>query len=209
MAVNFTNLKKEAFQGLDLSRKGSVDEPIENLVAFINSLDQYFTTSSCSGRILLIGEDYVNKKSIQKEGCKWIHVTHSQCNPGDIVSKLDPTNGDLTFKFEPFVLHVQCKSLDDAQIMLSCGVQAGFRNSGISLKSRKSSDRNFSKIIVAIRSTHGLDTPLSANGELLVSEKFVDHITSKANRLMEENLKRIARFYENLTCSVKKSEEKE
>lgn len=64
MAVNFTNLKKEAFQGLDLSRKGSVDEPIENLVAFINSLDQYFTTSSCSGRILLIGEDYVNKVSL-------------------------------------------------------------------------------------------------------------------------------------------------
>lgn len=52
----FANQKKSAFSGQDLSRKGSVDEPIQDLVAFINSLPQYFTTSSCSGRILLFAD---------------------------------------------------------------------------------------------------------------------------------------------------------
>lgn len=40
----------------DLSRKGSVDQPIVELVDYINSLDNYYTTSSCSGRILLFSE---------------------------------------------------------------------------------------------------------------------------------------------------------
>jgi tRNA(Phe) wybutosine-synthesizing methylase Tyw3 len=52
----FSNLKQAAFAGLDLSRKGSVDEPIKELVDFINSLERYFTTSSCSGRIVVLAD---------------------------------------------------------------------------------------------------------------------------------------------------------
>lgn len=46
-----TNLAK-----VDLSRKGSIDEPIVDLVHLINQHDQYFTTSSCSGRICVFEE---------------------------------------------------------------------------------------------------------------------------------------------------------
>lgn len=53
----FSAQKQAAFAGQDLSRKGSVDEAIKELVEFINSLDQYFTTSSCSGRVLVIADD--------------------------------------------------------------------------------------------------------------------------------------------------------
>lgn len=49
----FEAQKTAAIGGEDLSRKGSVDEPIRELVSLINSLPQYFTTSSCSGRILI------------------------------------------------------------------------------------------------------------------------------------------------------------
>jgi len=37
----------------DKSRKGSVDERILSLTALINSTDDLFTTSTCSGRIIL------------------------------------------------------------------------------------------------------------------------------------------------------------
>ena len=40
----------------DLSRKGSIDRPIADLVEYINSQDNYYTTSSCSGRILVFLE---------------------------------------------------------------------------------------------------------------------------------------------------------
>lgn len=34
------------------------------------------------------------------------------------VSALARSSGDAVFKFEPFVLHVQCRQLDDAQLMV-------------------------------------------------------------------------------------------
>lgn len=46
-------------------------------------------------------------------------MSHNCCSVEEILSKLDPSPGDLSFKFEAFVLHVQCRSLDDAQIMVS------------------------------------------------------------------------------------------
>lgn len=39
--------------GEDKSRKGSVDDRIKDLVCLINSTDDFFTTSTCSGRIIL------------------------------------------------------------------------------------------------------------------------------------------------------------
>lgn len=52
----FLAQKSAALSGQDFSRKGSVDEPIRELVELINSQDQYFTTSSCSGRIIVLSD---------------------------------------------------------------------------------------------------------------------------------------------------------
>ena len=53
----FHREKERVLRGKDdLSRKGSVDQPIIGLVDHINSLDQYYTTSSCSGRIIVFSE---------------------------------------------------------------------------------------------------------------------------------------------------------
>ena len=40
----------------DKSRKGSVDAPIEDLIALINAQSDVYTTSSCSGRISVFAE---------------------------------------------------------------------------------------------------------------------------------------------------------
>ena len=38
----------------DLSRKGAIDAAIVGLIELINGRDEYFTTSSCSGRIVVL-----------------------------------------------------------------------------------------------------------------------------------------------------------
>ena len=43
----------------DASRKGSIDAPISELVEYINKQEDYYTTSSCSGRIILFSEVYI------------------------------------------------------------------------------------------------------------------------------------------------------
>ena len=55
-ADTFLKQKAQSLTGVDLSRKGSIDEPIANLVQYINNLNQYFTTSSCSGRTIIFEE---------------------------------------------------------------------------------------------------------------------------------------------------------
>ena len=43
----------------DLSKKGSIDAPIVGLVECLNESEPYYTTSSCSGRILLYADQEV------------------------------------------------------------------------------------------------------------------------------------------------------
>ena len=52
----FRSEKTRVLSKADLSRKGSVDEPIRELVDYINELDSFYTTSSCSGRITVFSE---------------------------------------------------------------------------------------------------------------------------------------------------------
>ena len=52
----FRKQKLSCLSKIDLSKKGSIDEAVAGLVVFINNCDQYFTTSSCSGRIYIYEE---------------------------------------------------------------------------------------------------------------------------------------------------------
>ncbi|XP_027876379.1 tRNA wybutosine-synthesizing protein 3 homolog isoform X3 [Xiphophorus couchianus] len=167
MDRTFSRIKTQSLNRLDLSKKGSVDEDIEHVVSLLNSCEQFFTTSSCSGRIILI----------------------------DGMSGLSRACGDAVLKFEPFVLHVQCRRLEDAQLLHSVAVNSGFRNSGLTVGKT-------GKIVSAVRSTHGLEVPLSRHGKLLVDEDYIQFLTQIANQKMEENLRRVQRFFQNFQSAV-------
>uniref|UniRef100_A0A8I5N1B9 tRNA wybutosine-synthesizing protein 3 homolog n=1 Tax=Papio anubis TaxID=9555 RepID=A0A8I5N1B9_PAPAN len=162
-SAEFRKWKAQCLSKADLSRKGSVDEDVVELVQFLNTRDQFFTTSSCAGRILLL-DGGINGFEVQKQNCGWLLVTHKPCEKDDVIVALKKANGDATLKFEPFILHVQCQQLQDAQIL-------------------------------AVRSTHGLEVPLSHKGKLMVTEEYIDFLLNVANQKMEENKKRIERFY--------------
>ncbi|KAF7494295.1 tRNA wybutosine-synthesizing protein 3 -like protein [Sarcoptes scabiei] len=51
-------MKKSMFTKSDRSLKGSLDKPIELLVTAINQSDNFYTTSSCSGRIVCKSLEY-------------------------------------------------------------------------------------------------------------------------------------------------------
>uniref|UniRef100_A0A3Q0QTD5 tRNA wybutosine-synthesizing protein 3 homolog n=1 Tax=Amphilophus citrinellus TaxID=61819 RepID=A0A3Q0QTD5_AMPCI len=184
----FIQWKKQCLNKLDLSKKGSVDEGIEHVVSLLNSCEEYFTTSSCSGRIILI--DGVSQSSdVQKQNCVWLFVSHQKCTSDDLMSALAGCCGDAVLKFEPFVLHLQCRRLEDAQLMHFVSINSGFRNSGVTVGKT-------GKIIMAVRSTHGLEVPLSHDGKLLVQQEYIAFLTQVANQKMEENRRRIHRSEE-------------
>uniref|UniRef100_A0A803J9B3 tRNA wybutosine-synthesizing protein 3 homolog n=1 Tax=Xenopus tropicalis TaxID=8364 RepID=A0A803J9B3_XENTR len=128
----FSHWKQQSLRKADVSKKGSVDEDIEETVRLINQQERYFTTSSCSGRVIMINET-LDSSIIQKQNCSWLFVTHQLCKPDDVFAALKNATGDVVLKFEPFVLHVQCHKLEDAQILHGVAINSGFRNSGITV----------------------------------------------------------------------------
>lgn len=53
-SAEFGRWKAQSLRKADLSRKGSVDEDAVEVVELLNSREEFFTTSSCAGRILLL-----------------------------------------------------------------------------------------------------------------------------------------------------------
>lgn len=54
--AGFNKQKKSCLSQVDLSKKGSIDDQIIDLVQYINAHENFFTTSSCSGRISVFSE---------------------------------------------------------------------------------------------------------------------------------------------------------
>lgn len=194
MEKTFSQWKTQCLGKLDHSKKSSVDEDIKHVVSLLNSCEEFFTTSSCSGRIILI-DGVPQSSGVQKQNCVWLFVSHQKCKSEDLVSGLSRSSADAVLKFEPFVLHVQCRELKDAQLVHSVAVNSGFRNSGLTVGKT-------GKILTAVRSTHGMEVPLSRNGVLLVDHEYVRFLAQIANEKMEENLRRIQRFYQNLQSAL-------
>ncbi|XP_075280320.1 tRNA wybutosine-synthesizing protein 3 homolog isoform X2 [Opisthocomus hoazin] len=134
--------------------------------------------------------------AVQKKDCAWLLVTHELCDRDHVMTALEKATGDVVLKFEPFVLHVLCRELQDAQLLHSVAIDSGFRNSGITVG-------RGGKIVMAVRSTHCLEVPLSHNGKLMVSEEYIEFLIHLANQKMEENRRRIDRFYKRLELALK------
>ncbi|CAL1528257.1 unnamed protein product [Lymnaea stagnalis] len=186
--ATFSNQKLQRLVHVDLSKKGSVDDALIDIVDLINSLPQYFTTSSCSGRIILFEN---HSDEVQKKGCKWLYVSHDPVQLENISEALKDAENVTTLKFEPMVMHIQCQTLESAQKMHQAAVSSGFRNSGITIGTK-------GKIMMAVRSTHSLEAPLASEGQVLVSSEYIQFLIKNANTKMEENFRRITRFHKLL-----------
>jgi tRNA wybutosine-synthesizing protein 3 len=186
---------------LDKSPKGSVDEPIIDLVKIINEHDDYCTTSSCSGRISLF---HTNGLQVTSKGSgNWLLALHRKLtNETELeqalvsgLASLPPTmslNSITLFKHEPFVLHVLCRTVACAQTLLQLARESGFRESGISVS-------NENKIILGVRtSSNVLELPVALNGQVMCTNEYLRFISHQANVRFDENAKRIQHFHQAL-----------
>ncbi|KAI6649581.1 tRNA wybutosine-synthesizing protein 3-like [Oopsacas minuta] len=65
---------------------------------------------------------------------------------------------------------------------MKVAVGCGYRNSGLSIGK---------KIILAVRSTQGLEVPIGRDGSILVEEKYLKFLVEEANIKMNLNCERI------------------
>ena len=108
--------KNNALTKEDKSLKGSWDEKILSLCSAINSKKDFFTSSSCSGRIVLIK----TSDSHKKQDTAWLFTSHKEVSYKDIEPSLEGLPEEtVIFRYEPFILHIVCRDLQSADSLLS------------------------------------------------------------------------------------------
>lgn len=162
--MDFEKEKREFLNKIDKSKKGSIDNDILNLIKKINSLKDYFTTSSCSGRIILMDSQ---KKSIG--AC--LFKSHKPVKRLDIAQ-------DCWFLQEPVIIHIRCKDLKAAKKMLAIAVSSGFKKSGII---------SLNKIILEIKSSEKMETFLTRN----IDKNYLNVLIKKANEKLLKSKEKI------------------
>lgn len=198
----FANEKKQTLAKMDKSVKGAIDEPIVDLVEMINNSPQYYTTSSCSGRIIVTASNTAGDQEngtipvVVKKGTDWQFVSHEPIDNVDhfvstFLDEVQNHNGkahdSMIIKFEPVIFHIRASDIESARCLLQVGLQSGFRNSGIVLSAK-------GRATVAFRSTAALEAPLIIDGELVASEEYLRHLTKVSNRKMVSNAQAIKRL---------------
>ncbi|MFP4567864.1 MAG: tRNA-wybutosine modification methyltransferase TYW3 [Candidatus Woesearchaeota archaeon] len=178
------NLKK-----IDKSRKGDVDFGARPVVDAFNNHSNYYTTSSCSGRISVFRES----KSRKKFDSGWVFVKHGTVTPDEILSALKSVPLDtLWFRQESPIFHVACNSLESASSLLELCRDLGFKHSGIIGAGRR--------FMVEIIFNEKMDCPISENSILYLSREHLNLLILKANeKLLRNNL-----LLKKLAVAIKK-----
>ncbi len=168
--------------------KGEVDPPIVPLLKLINSSNHFVTTSSCSGRIVLLETDEEERKRESAFHRKW----HRPVTFEEVWEGIASYSGNLVLwlKVDPLILHVATDSLERAKTLLSAVRSAGIKIAGIQVIDEQ-------KIHIEIRGIDNLVVPVYWNG-ILVNENFVKTLVYFANKKLIRNQRRLERLYNAL-----------
>ena len=186
--MDFKKLKQASLSKKDKSSKKILDVKISRLCKKINSLNDYYTTSSCSGRIVLIIDK--NKKA---EGL-FLKVWHDLINFSKLkkeLKKILSSNSlNVKFKQEPCILHVACYDLNSALKLLDKARKNGWKRSGITSSGKK--------FVVELISTEKLEFPIVNKGKLLIDNNFLKIIAEKSNINLKKSWEKIEKLRKSL-----------
>ena len=185
---NFESTKKDILGKTDKSNVGGIDQPIKKLCDLINSSPNYFTNSSCSGRITLINDK--EKKSPDVflfRSHEKVKLNELKKGLLDAASKIP--KGIIMFKQEPCLIVVSCKDKDFQWKLFSEARNNGWKKSGI-----LSLDR---KMLVELMSSENISFPVIKDGEILISDEMLRIVLEKANRNLTKGWEKIHKLKES------------
>ncbi|MEA1924888.1 MAG: hypothetical protein U9M95_03370 [Candidatus Altiarchaeota archaeon] len=181
MSKRFVNQKRNAVERYNQARNlGDVDGEIIPLLEYINSLDDFYTTSSCSGRITLLLDLGSKRES------RWLGKWHREITPKELIDCLQdvPSEGMVRFKYESPILHIAAKTIEKAKQILYIARESGYKRVGIQGLRKE-------RYLVEVCDTERLDSPIAEKGCLLVDERYLKYITDFSNRSFRKGRKKL------------------
>jgi tRNA wybutosine-synthesizing protein 3 len=185
--MSFINEKRQFLSKPDKSSIKRIDKAILPLVKKINSNPAYYTTSSCSGRIILM------KETGKKQENVFLFRSHEKVNFKEIKQALDSaarkSKGTIYIKHEPCIMHVACRNFDSAIKLVNTARNSGWKKSGII------SRRN----IIETLSTETLAAPAADKGKIITNDDYLKTLINECNKKLKQTKNKI----KNLTISLK------
>ncbi len=183
-AKKLASLKKLAIA----TQAGLVDKAIEPLLDRLNSSSNYYTTSSCAGRISLTRATEGKAKSV------WFFKSHSVVKINELWNALQRAiknySSIIEFKMEPVILHAGCRDLASAARLVKLARLSGWSESGI-IETEK-------RFMVELRSTENMLCPIVNKNKISVSKEHAALIIMEANKRLKNTQKKLARLLEML-----------
>lgn len=174
----FDERKKRAMEKLrEALRKGEVDKPIIPLLDKINRMRDYYTSSSCSGRIMLLSEGKSKKESEKYR--RW----HEEVSKEEFWKAVGSYKGSnpLWLRVEPLILHVVARSIERAFEFVDLARKCGYKRVGV--------QRIRGAYLIEMMGSDYVSIPL---GICKCSEEIVE----LANKKLRRNLERLKKFEE-------------
>ena len=187
MMTIFEEQKKKALERLRIM---GADEEVEGIIEKLNRLENFYTTSSCSGRVALICIPEIGAKREAEFIGKW----HRAVTKEEVSEAIKtPKKGELWLISQSPILHVSCRGLEKAKTLLRIAIESGFKYSGI-----KAISKDNGKVMVEIMSTERMDVPLGKDNEIFCSDTYIAYIVQKANFMLTRGKAKLKRFYYGL-----------
>lgn len=181
---DFIENKKQIMQNLEkIKKENKVDADIIPILDLLNSLDDFYTSSSCYGRIVLLEIPKIG----DKKNAKWLGKWHNKIRAEDISSVVKKaTKGQLWILAQAPILHIYAKTQKAADKLLKTAISCGFKHSGF-----KSIDKNY---IIEVASTERLDAPVGKDGQLFCNNEYMNIIVDIANEIIDRSVMKLARL---------------
>lgn len=188
MTFNFDSTKKDILNKKDKSNIGFIDDKISKLCSLINSKKNYFSTSSCSGRIILVLEEDKKTKNA------FLYRNHNKINFNELKTSLFKISkklkkGIIVFKQEPCLVVISCRDRQNQWKLFNNARNNGWKRSGI-----LSIDK---KLLVELMSDEKIEFPIIKNGKILINDELINLIIEKTNKNLEKGWAKI-KFLEKL-----------
>jgi tRNA wybutosine-synthesizing protein 3 len=179
---DFPVQKKKQLLKRDNSNIGEWDRKIVPLCDKINKKRNYYTTSSCSGRVVLL------KASDEKIENAFLYRTHNKVQFQYFKNVLISLNypGLVEFQQTACILHVACRTIEDALMIVRLAKLAGWKRSGIMTGGKR--------FMVELHSTENMSFPIMNNKKILVDDEYLKLAIEIANKKLMRTWEKIEKL---------------
>jgi tRNA wybutosine-synthesizing protein 3 len=188
----FLECKENALKSLEKAYTvDKVDHGILPILDLINNSNEYYTSSSCAGRIVLLEIPRIG----DKKNARFVGIWHRTIEPKELLSALKEAKiGLLWLLAQSPIIHISAKTNNAADKLVKIANASGFKNTA--MKSI------CNKIVVEVCSTERLDAPIGKNGVLFCNKDHLELLVNISNEIIKKSILKLQKFEENLRSTV-------